>query len=222
MSDPFESLPSEEEAEAFFESLAGRKPRADSSQVLRSAILAELRAIRVESVPALPPLADDSRDAATLSRLIQEGVFAHAPEGATAKRANAARPMLQRWLAQLRDLLSPRVWSSALVASAVMVCVLLILPRHDQGGNGSTEVLRGGGQPTITVESPEAFVQSLAAELQALGAKVRVVQISDTQWSLSVLLDRSSDQENTIAALLKSKGFGDAGQPPVELVIRKK
>lgn len=242
---PYNGAPDPDQAEAFFEALAGRGQPTPGADQMRSVVLADAQSTRAV-VLAAEDATLSARDLETLAQLTREGVFKAAPAShsasadaaAASPSATAASPAgaspsatpvasttdswLQRWREQLSRLLAiPAALPSALAACGVVACLMVMMPTHNNGLGTPDETLRGDAPKSLSVDDPAALAQSLVTQIRALGGAARLVQINDTQWELQVSAP-TPDQAKAVIALLQAQGIQGVDRLPADITLQKR
>lgn len=206
----------EQEAEAFFESLAGRGHKQNVGQKMRVFVLSESLACRTGHQPDRSQKSA-IRDAETFSLLINEGVFVEAHAVADRLPRRSAYALLARWRQGLDQFFAVRS-VPALASLAAIAFLLVLVSGLEPDATGPQDVLRGGTQHSVVVADAEAFAQSLANELHAAGATARLVQVNDLTWSLTVTVQQPILAEAAVA-VLEERGLRTVTHFPVEVLI---
>lgn len=206
----------------FFDALAGRAPRADANpgltefgSELRRTTLAQhgLNPASGASLDGLPtdPAAQE-RAARVLARLEQQRAFA-APRATPSTTQTQTQPTgwASRVLGWWRGagFSGPQLGlTAAALAGLALALSLAIAPPVDE-----SEVLRSAPERALSAPDPAATQQRLVAALEDAGAEVVVTQLSDTAWTLTVLVPSEAARPR-IDAVLRAEGLPATGVAP--------
>lgn len=84
-----------------------------------------------------------------------------------------------------------------------------------------SQIVRGSGRATVIRENPAQFVADLTARLEAAGADVAAVQISDREWNIKVSVS-SGAKRQAIREQLSNAGFGMIdGEGEIDLAVTR-
>ncbi len=213
-----------DEEDRFFEALAGRgedAPDAARAKALREGIKLRADVLRETGEMAPAKSVEDTemsaRQRALFNELEAKGLFSDATDS-----KQTADPLLQSFFSLLRGILGSQ-WSKPMAYAAMLALVVGVVVQ--QGGVDrpvdESQIVRGSGRATVIRENPAQFVADLTARLEAAGADVAAVQISDREWNIKVSVSPGTKRQ-AIREQLSNAGFGMIdGEGEIDLAVTR-
>lgn len=220
---------SDHDADRFFELLAGRRIGAQAAEALREAIVVNAAEHAVSKEVALTERERQDMEA-TRQHLIAEGHVVMASQEADVSFADGgtwptrASQAKFRWAVLWENALDRfwggPLWRTAVIAMGVAGAAGLIV-LQDRLDDDPQEVLRGEFPPILMVDDPARTSAQLSERLQALGAQVQTIQLSDQEWLLQVGV-ADERQRSQVHAVLRDAGVRGTLSGALEVRLRKR